>query len=142
MALLSPSYVILGVSLLTQALLATALQYSPINPPPYPLAVRNPYLSTWIPGSLVPALPTSSPQFWNGKNLTWSVIGRVDGTTYSLMGVTTPISGINVAEVQQAKYTSTNSIFTLKAGSVTFTLDFFSPVAPWNYVRQSLPFSM
>jgi hypothetical protein len=41
-----------------------------------------------------------------------------------------------------AEYTSTHSIFTLSAGSAaTFTLDFFSPVSPKNYLRQSLPFS-
>lgn len=29
----------------------------------------------------------------------------------------------------------------LKAGGATFTLDFFSPVSPTNYVRQSMPYS-
>ena len=30
---------------------------------------------------------------------------------------------------------------TLAAGDATFTLDFFSPVSPTNYVRQSMPYS-
>lgn len=30
---------------------------------------------------------------------------------------------------------------TLTAGGATFTLDFFSPVSPTNYVRQSMPYS-
>lgn len=40
-----------------------------------------------------------------------------------------------------ASYTSTHSTFTVTAGGRTFTLDFFSPVSPKNYLRQSLPFS-
>lgn len=40
-----------------------------------------------------------------------------------------------------ASYTSTHSTFTLQAGSRLLTLDFFSPVSPKNYLRQSLPFS-
>lgn len=40
-----------------------------------------------------------------------------------------------------AEYTSTHSIFTLRARRSIFTLDFFSPVSPKNYLRQSLPFS-
>ncbi|KAL1964735.1 hypothetical protein VTN77DRAFT_6602 [Rasamsonia byssochlamydoides] len=135
----NPPAMLAGI--LLHVLLVTAIQYDPILPPSYPLAVRNPYLSTWIPGNLVANLPSSSPQFWNGNDLIWSVIARVDGTAYSLLGVTDSVSNVQAAEVLSAKYTSTHSTFTLQAGSVTFTLDFLSPVAPWDYVRQSLPFS-
>lgn len=38
-------------------------------------------------------------------------------------------------------FTSTHTIFTLTAGDATITLDFFSPVSPNNYRRQSMPFS-
>lgn len=41
----------------------------------------------------------------------------------------------------EASYTSTHSTFVVTAGSRQFTLDFFSPVSPKNYIRQSLPFS-
>lgn len=127
--------------ILLHALLVSAIRYEPVRPPSYPLAVRNPYLSTWIPGNLVANLPSSSPQFWTGTDLTWSVIGRVNGTAYSLLGVTDSVANVQAAEVLSAQYTSTHTIFTLQAGSATFTLDFLSPVAPWDYVRQSLPFS-
>lgn len=86
-------------------------------------------------------LPSSSPQFWAGNNLTWGIIARVDGTTYDLFGITSKISGTSEASVVSASFTSTHSIFTLTAGSATFKLDFFSPVSPSNYLRQSLPFS-
>jgi hypothetical protein len=67
---------------------------------------------------------------------------RVDGQVYSLMGVPNlEASPILPATVRRAEFTSTHSLFDLTAGSVAFTLDFFSPVSPSNYLRQSLPFS-
>ncbi|KAJ5211476.1 uncharacterized protein N7498_003122 [Penicillium cinerascens] len=134
----------LGVVVLVASCLVstgTAVTYSPVKPPSYPLAVRSPYLSAWIPGSDVASLPNSNAQFWAGNDLTWSVIARVDGTTYNLFGVTSPPVGTKSATVTEASYTSTHSTFVVTAGSRQFTLDFFSPVSPKNYIRQSLPFS-
>lgn len=65
----------------------------------------------------------------------------VDGNIYSLFGVTSQVYGSHAATVVSAEYTATHTLFILNAGSATFTLDFFSPVSPNNYVRQSLPFS-
>lgn len=73
--------------------------------------------------------------------MTWSVIARVDSQAYSLFGVTNTLDGVQEATVIAANFTSTHSIFTLEAGSKTFTLDFLSPVSPQNLLRQSLPFS-
>ncbi|KAK6837141.1 protein of unknown function DUF1793 [Aspergillus parasiticus SU-1] len=115
--------------------------YQPALPPSYPLAVRNPYLSTWMPSDQVKTLPYSEPQFWAGQSLSWSVMARIDGETYSLMNGKNSGDDILPAVVSSAEYTSTHSIFTLSAGSVTVTLDFFSPVSPFNHLRQSLPFS-
>jgi hypothetical protein len=95
-----------------------------------------------VPGNQVANLPTATPQFWAGQNLSWSVLARVDGTTYKLLGASAALSGSVEASLTSAEYTSTHSIFTLEAGNAaTITLDFFSPVSPKNYVRQSLPFS-
>ncbi|RDW75810.1 hypothetical protein BP5796_06631 [Coleophoma crateriformis] len=115
--------------------------YSPIHPPSYPLAVRNPYLSLWLPGDQVEDLPTATPQFWAGQDLSLGILARVDGTTYKLFGVPGSVGSAVEASVNNATYSSTHSIFGLTAGSVTFTLDFFSPISPSNYLRQSLPFS-
>lgn len=120
----------------------SSIIYNPIQAPSYPLAVRNPYLQTWMPGPAVADLPTSRPQFWIGNQLTWSVIVRVNGTAYNVFGVPTGVNGTSNAVVQQAEFTSTHSIFSVTAGSAMITLDFFSPVSPSNYLRQSLPFSM
>lgn len=69
------------------------------------------------------------------------MIARVDGTAYNLFGVAHPPQGTQSGTVTGASYTSTHSTFTVTAGGRTFTLDFFSPVSPKNYLRQSLPFS-
>ncbi|KAI9925248.1 hypothetical protein MW887_006171 [Aspergillus wentii] len=94
-----------------------------------------------MPSDLVQNLPSAEPQFWAGQSVGWSVIARVDGQAYSLMSVKEPGDEIRPAVVRDAEYTATHSIFNLTAGSVTFTLDFFSPISPSNYLRQSLPFS-
>ncbi|KAJ5645911.1 hypothetical protein N7490_002283 [Penicillium lividum] len=118
------------------------ITHHPVLPPSYPLAVRNPYLSTWMPGDRVHRLPYADSQFWAGQDLGWSVIVRVDGQAYSLMGVPDlEASRIRPAKVRHAEFTATHSIFELTAGPVSLTLDFFSPVSPSNYLRQSLPFS-
>ncbi|KAJ5305585.1 uncharacterized protein N7443_005245 [Penicillium atrosanguineum] len=118
------------------------LTHHPSQPPSYPLAVRNPYLSAWMPSDRVHQLPSSEPQFWAGQELGWSVIVRVDGEAYSLMGVPDSESApIIPATVRRAEFTSTHSLFDLTAGGIAFTLDFFSPVSPSNYLRHSIPFS-
>ncbi|KAJ5820444.1 hypothetical protein N7474_006035 [Penicillium riverlandense] len=118
-----------------------ATSYDPLKPPSYPLAVRSPYLSAWIPGNDVASLPSSQAQFWAGNTLGWSLFARVNGDVYSLFGVPEAPDGVKPATVTEATYTSTHSIFTVEAGARTLTLDFFSPVSPKNYLRQSLPFS-
>jgi hypothetical protein len=119
-----------------------SVTHHPVLPPSYPLAVRNPYLSAWMPSDRVQHLPYSEPQFWAGQDLGWSVIVRVNGQAYSLMGVPIPeASDIRPAIVRRAEFTATHSVFDLMAGSVEVTLDFLSPVSPSNYLRQSLPFS-
>ncbi|RDW72186.1 DUF1793-domain-containing protein [Coleophoma crateriformis] len=117
------------------------IEYTPCQPPSFPLAVRNPYLSAWVPGSWVNTLPEIEAQFWAGQRLTWSIAARVDGVTYNLFGVPNPGTSTKSAIVRNAQYTATNSLFTLHAGPAIITLDFFSPVSPTNYLRQSLPFS-
>ncbi|MCJ1462340.1 hypothetical protein MMC07_000940 [Pseudocyphellaria aurata] len=115
--------------------------FEPIRPPSYPIAVRNPYLSAWLPGNQTADLPSATPQFWAGQDLTWAVLARVDDVTYNLFGVPSAPSNTVSASLLDATYTATHTIFTLAAGDATFRLDFLSPVSPKDYVRQSLPFS-
>lgn len=95
-----------------------------------------------MPSDRVQNLPYAVTQFWTGQELGWSVLVRVEGQTYSLMGVPdTDDSNIFPAEVRRAEFTATHSLFDLRAGGIAIKLDFFSPVSPSNYLRQSLPFS-
>lgn len=94
-----------------------------------------------MPGLEVADLPTAQPTFWAGVNLTWGILARVDGTPYTIMGVPTTPAGAVAAIVSSAEFTSTHTFFNLTAGNASLLLDFFSPVSPSNYVRQSLPFS-
>jgi hypothetical protein len=115
-----------------------------IQLPSYPLAVKHPYLSTWVPGNQLDDIAKARPRFWNGQNLSWPVMARVDNFAYALFGVPDPwIDGPINAQTESASYTSSHTIFKLTAGNVKVVLDFFSPVlpSPKDYERQSLPYS-
>jgi hypothetical protein len=131
--------------------------YTPILPPSYPLAVRNPYLSgklpkelllessdfslAWLPGNEVANLPSAVARFYNGQQLTWSVMARIDGKTYSLFGVPHPGDNIRPGNLVSADFSATHTTFSVTAAEINFVLDFFSPVSTHNYARQSMPFS-
>ena len=115
--------------------------YANANLPSYPIAVRNPFLSTWVPGDQSSNFPTAQAQFWAGQPLGWTILARVDNKTYSLFGKPQAVSNCLLATQNSITYTSTHTVLELQAGSVDFTVDFFSPVSPKNYIRQSLPFS-
>lgn len=114
-----------------------------VNLPSYPLAVKSPYLSAWVPGNQITHAPTAQPEFWAGQDLTWSILARVNGVTYSLFGVPDAIANTTAATTGGVTYTSSHTLVNLTAGPVRFTLDFFSPVlpGPHDYARQSLPYS-
>lgn len=130
-----------------------SLRATPIRPPAVPLAVRQPYLSTWLPSTL---LPGTSPQFWEGSKTGMAGIVRIDGTSYLFMG--DPKIVLNVpngnhgkphtlkdfprALDQTALHTSpTRSRFELQGGGVGLVVEFLSPVEPNDLKRQSIPMS-
>ena len=114
-----------------------------VNLPSYPLAVKSPYLSTWVPGNQIGDAPTAQPEFWAGQDITWSILARVNGVTYTLFGVPGGISNTTAATTGAVTYTSSHTLIHVTAGGVNFVLDFFSPVLPGtrDYARQSLPYS-
>lgn len=95
----------------------------------------------WLPANETANLPSASPQFWAGQKLTWSIMARVDGKTYSLFGVPNPGSGVEPASVISGSFTATHTTFVVTAGNASIVLDFLSPVSPNNLERQSYPFS-
>jgi hypothetical protein len=129
------------------------LAATPIRPPAAPLAVRGPYVSTWLPAT---ALPATWPQFWAGHTTAMGGLARIDGVSYLFLGdpgiiLTVPngdhgtpstTQGFPLA-LQQTKLevTPTRSRFTLEGGGIELTVEFLSPVEPGDTKRQSIPFS-
>ncbi|MBV9452435.1 MAG: DUF5127 domain-containing protein [Streptosporangiaceae bacterium] len=125
----------------------------PIRPPAAPLAVRGPYLSTWLPAT---TLPGTWPQFWTGHITAMAGIARVDGVSYMFMGAPTivldvpngnsgspsTVTGFEHALRQTLlEVTATRSRFHLVGGGISLTAEFFSPVEPGDPRRQSIPMS-
>ncbi|KAJ3493450.1 hypothetical protein NLG97_g4724 [Lecanicillium saksenae] len=79
--------------------------------------------------------------FWAGQPLKWEVIARVGGQSYCLFGCTNLPSAVQSADQLGISFTSTHTLVNLQAGSVKLTMDFFSPISPADYTRQSLPYS-
>lgn len=52
---------------------ARAAVSSNISLPSYPLAVKSPYLSTWLPSTGIADVATAQPQFWAGQDVNWYV---------------------------------------------------------------------
>jgi hypothetical protein len=119
---------------------AAATTFSPIRPPATPLAVRSPYLSTWLADD---TLPGSWPTFWTGKTAALCGIARIDGTPYVFAGSPALPGGPALSMMSQTslQLTATRSIYTLSGGGVTLTVTFFSPVDLGNLQRQSVPLS-
>ena len=129
------------------------LAATPIRPPAAPLAVRGPYVSTWLPATVSPA---TWQEFWQGHTTAMGGIARIDGVSYLFMGdagiiLTVPngnqgtpstVQGFERALQQTGlEVTPTRTTFTLEGGGVGLTLDFLSPVEPGDLKRQSIPLS-
>ena len=126
---------------------------TPIRPPAVPLAVRQPYLSTWLPATL---LPGNTPQFWQGSSTGMVGLARIDGVAWLFMGDGKIVQAIpdgnhgpqrTVEDYPRAmqqtalRVTATRSCFTLQGGGVELAVDFLSPVEPGDARRQSIPMS-
>lgn len=131
----------LHTTLLCSTALFTAAHAGTATISSYPVAVRNPYLSAWLPGNVANDAPTAEPKFWQGQTLYWPIFSRVAGITYYLFSEVSGVDNAEAATQTAIEFTSTHTIITYTAGDATVTVDFFSPVSPSNYVRQSLPYS-
>ncbi|CCG84065.1 protein of unknown function [Taphrina deformans PYCC 5710] len=128
------------VAILCHIVLAAALKSVPLRPPSYPLAVRSPYLSTWVQGSHE-GIYDQSPEFWNGQKLGWTGLVRINETIYSLFGaIPQEISTKRAKQIKQT-YTPSRSVFEFFAGGIHFELIFSNPLTPEDYKRQTIPIS-
>ena len=111
-----------------------------------PLAVRSPYLSTWLWGGANDRggnLATQFATFWNGNNLPWCGTLLINGITYTWMGVPSicsPNTGRGATQLS-LNLTATSTTFVMRAGPVDVTVQFLSPITPNDMVRQTLPYS-
>ena len=117
-----------------------ASTFSPLRPPAVPLAVRSPYLSTWVPAD---NLAGTWSTFWTGRTTALCGLARIDGAAYVFAGAPSLPGGPALTPMQQVslELTATRSIYTLSGGGVTLTVTFFSPVDLGNLQRQSVPLS-
>jgi glutaminase A-like protein/uncharacterized protein DUF5127/uncharacterized protein DUF4964 len=113
---------------------------APVRPPSVPLAVRSPYLSTWLPAT---DLTATTPQFWYGDNRGFAGLVRIDGQVYAWAGQP-EVGGAAAAPLTQTslEVTATRSVFTLRAGGVQLTAEWLSPIEPGDLRRQSAPFTL
>ncbi|KZT68277.1 hypothetical protein DAEQUDRAFT_337507 [Daedalea quercina L-15889] len=108
-----------------------------------PLAVRTPYLNTWMFAQNTTTTSNDWPSFWNGQILGWICYIRVDGKTYTLFGNNNLASSYNISAgtVLETELTPTRTIQVIEAGPMNVTLTFLSPIDPSDLVFQSLPLS-
>ncbi|EJC98593.1 DUF1793-domain-containing protein [Fomitiporia mediterranea MF3/22] len=115
---------------------------SPFNAPALPLAVRSPYLSTWLgQGNAPQPLNNLWPNIWTIAGITgWFSLVVVDGNAYRIMGETA-ISNLTLANQTSVEFTATRTSFLYTAGPMQINASFISPIEPTDLVRQSLPFA-
>ncbi|RYP92057.1 hypothetical protein DL770_001835 [Monosporascus sp. CRB-9-2] len=117
--------------------------FSPARPPSIPLAVKSPYLNSWLNvggdeenGGY---LAGGWPRFWAQQITGWTGFIRVDGVSYAWLGAAPGAALVNQTHFS---YTSTRSTFILDAGGkVEMSVTFLSPVTANDLRRQSLTFS-
>ncbi|EJC99891.1 DUF1793-domain-containing protein [Fomitiporia mediterranea MF3/22] len=116
----------------------------PFSPPAIPLAVRSPYLNTWLPQGAGPTQLNvhTWPNFWNIENTvtSWYAHAVVDGVAYRLVGVAAN-PNVTVANQTAIEFTPTQTFVQFTAGPMQMNVSFLSPIEPTDLVRQSLPFA-
>ncbi|GAA6007311.1 hypothetical protein JCM10207_001583 [Rhodosporidiobolus poonsookiae] len=116
---------------------ADQTDYTPIV---VPLAVRGPYLGSYLTGRRDKTLVSMDPHFWTTAPVGWKGLLRVDGKVWNWMGDLTEWPACINASIT---HTAAETSFTLTDDppTVALTASFLSPVTPADLFRQSLPFS-
>ncbi|HEX2903152.1 MAG TPA: DUF5127 domain-containing protein [Jatrophihabitans sp.] len=126
-----------------RSLSAVTPKFDPVRPPAIPLAVKSPYLNTWL------AADNSSgnwPTFWTGRITAMLGMIRIDGESYLFLGSepalppSLPYALPTMRELL-VDVSATQTKFVLQNGGIELTLSFFTPVEPGDLTRQSRPLS-
>jgi hypothetical protein len=130
-----------GAAALAAGAATVTLGGANVRPPSIPLAVRSPYLSTWLPGT---SLTSATPQFWNGAPRTFTGLARIDGQVYAWAGAPVLSSGAAVTPLTaiSTDVSATRSTFTAAVGPVQIVAEWLSPVEPGNLTLQSSPLTL
>lgn len=128
---------------LATAVLAADTSYSPLRPPSVPLAVRGPYTNVWSTTKDGNSIETNGVNQWTDRKVGWTGIIEVDGKAYQFMGHDDDDEPAPVDKTKPSKIDidSQWSNFTYSVDGVDLTASFFSPVAPKDTCRQSIPLS-
>ncbi|TDL28033.1 DUF1793-domain-containing protein [Rickenella mellea] len=117
----------------------------PFSTQSLPIALRSPYLNSWLSQGKLPSETPSAgnagwPVFWTSSPpvVAWYIAVRVDGLAYTIFG--------DAAQPHQANQTAaiitpTQTTFIVQAGPVSVNATFLSPIEPTDLVRQSMPFT-
>lgn len=113
---------------------------APLRPPAVPLAVRNPYVSSWLDGT---ALAGAWATGLSGGPTPFCGLVRVDGRCYQWCGQP-GAAGSKVEPMAQTglQVTPTQSIFTFEAAGVRLVASWLSPVEPGDPKLQSVPLAL
>ncbi|KAI2470956.1 glutaminase A [Annulohypoxylon bovei var. microspora] len=137
------SVLVAGVALFGSSIVHAASSFSPARPPSIPLAVKGPYLNSWLDvgsdGGDGGYLAGQWPVFWSQQVTGWAGFIRVDGKAYNWLGAP---PGADLVNQTEFSYTSTRSTFVMSVGGkVEMNITFLTPVTPNDLKRQSLVFS-
>ncbi|THU85435.1 hypothetical protein K435DRAFT_685578, partial [Dendrothele bispora CBS 962.96] len=115
------------------------------TPSTYPLAVRSPYLNTWVDatGSNGAILNHDWPKHWDmSQTMGWCGMARIDNIVYQWLGPPTNSSAstIIIPSIKTSTITPTRTIFELEAGPMLLNISFFNPIETEDLTRQSIPF--
>lgn len=117
-------------------------RFSPLRPPAVPLAVRTPYLSTWVSTHNKETLNGQWPIFWTGAEVGWSGLLQVDNVTYEWLGYpSSALANIESVTTEAVYYTATKTVYTIFSGEVGVNVTFLTPITLNDLKRQSLPAS-
>ncbi|KLO16074.1 DUF1793-domain-containing protein [Schizopora paradoxa] len=117
---------------------------SPFNPPAIPLAVKSPYLNSWLPqGKNASAANEAWATFWNEAGFddlinTLYAGANVDGVSYRLLG-NAEVPNVITAQQLAVVITATRTSFLFKAGAMEINATFLSPIDLNNLTTMSRP---
>jgi hypothetical protein len=97
------------------------------RPPAVPLVAHDPYFSIW---SMADKLNAEGTKHWTGKPNTLTMLTRIDGKVYRVMGRDQRDRGSAALEQTGLQVLPTRTIYDFSGAGVKFTLTFFTPALP------------